>query len=109
MNKRKEIRCPPPMIDGAQVLFWSWSEGDPFFVMLNEHGGGGVPIHGLAICRYEDTGEIYRFSCNKAWEAENDSAWEQSVEAAMTGKSGQYDITAVHWIKYEVVQSTDKL
>jgi hypothetical protein len=62
--------------------------------------GGGIPIFGLAICRYKNSGEVYRFSCNSDWETENDSAWEYSIQEAMEGPSTQYDIRKVQWIKY---------
>jgi hypothetical protein len=33
---------------------------------------GAVPVYGFAVCRY-DSGELYRFSCNRDWETVNDS------------------------------------
>lgn len=65
------------------------------------NGEDGIQIVGLAVCRYNDTGHVYRFSCNEQWEVENDTDWGQSAEAAMTGESGQYDVKTVRWIKYE--------
>jgi hypothetical protein len=86
------------MLDGAQVLYWAWSEGPPFFVMAD--GGEGIPIHGLAICRYEGSGAVCRFSCSDGWKVQNDSPYDQSVAAAMAGRSGQYDIARVRWRPY---------
>ena len=86
---------PPLEIDGAEVILWAWSP-TPFFVMLSTDGAHGVAIHGLAICRYKNPGSIYRFSCNAGWETENDSPY-STVEEAMKGESGQYDIHSVEW------------
>ena len=72
---------PPKEIDGARVIEWAWSHPEPFFVVPYSDRSGGIPIHGLAICRYEDSGAIYRFSCNENWETENDSP-QDSIAAA---------------------------
>jgi hypothetical protein len=87
---------PPSQIDGADVVLWAWSAPTPFFEMPCSDGGPAVAIHGLAICRYAKSGAIYRFSCNRDWEAENDSPWD-TVEAAASGASGQYDVRSVRW------------
>jgi hypothetical protein len=65
----------------------------PFFEMPIEE----VPIHGLAICRYEQ-GPGYRFSCDSSWEVQNDSPYD-TVEQAMRSPSGQYDVSKVTWVK----------
>jgi hypothetical protein len=87
---------PPSRIDGADVVLWAWSEPAPFFEMPSSDGAPAVPIHGLAICRYPKNGAIYRFSCNGAWEAENDSPF-ATVEAAASGGAAQYDVRSVEW------------
>ena len=87
---------PPAQIDGADVLLWAWSEPAPFFEMPYSDGSGSIPIHGLAICRYWTSGAVYRFSCNSSWETENDSPWD-TVEAAASGESAQYDVRSVQW------------
>lgn len=84
---------PPGEIDGATVIYWAYSVV-PFFVMPD--GGAGIPIHGLAVAQYQD-GSVYRFSCDRDWESQNDSRWD-SVEAALHAPSGDYDTTAVRWI-----------
>lgn len=53
------MQRPPNALDGAVVLYWATSEPHPFFEMPVDE----VPIHGLAICRY-DQGPVYRFSCD---------------------------------------------
>ena len=85
---------PPHEIDGAEVVLWAWSAPEPFFRM--PCGEASIPIHGLAICRYADSGSVYRFSCNSDWETRNDSP-HPSVESATKGESGQYDIASVEW------------
>ncbi len=78
---------PPEKIDGARVLYWAWSGNSPFFIMPYSDSTGGIPIHALAICRY-DSGSICRFSCDQDWEVENDSN-QHPVEGAMVATSGQ--------------------
>ena len=87
---------PPRQIDGADVIIWAWSEPKPFFDMPCSDGKTSVAIHGLAIVRYPETGEVYRFSCNAEWETENDSD-HQTVEDAVGAEASQYDIRAVRW------------
>jgi hypothetical protein len=72
-------------------------------------GGSGTPIFGLAICRYKNSGAVYRFSCNSDWETENDSAWGDSIQQAIEGPSTQYDIRRVQWIKYASSEGSDPL
>ena len=90
---------PPEEIDGATVVEWAWSDPDPFFVMPDSGRSGGVPIHGLAICRYDDSGAIYRFSCDREWETENDSTHD-SIEVARLASSRQHDVLAVEWRRW---------
>lgn len=92
---------PPAEIDGARVLFWAWSGETPFFVMNTQEGISGVEIFGLAVCRYQNTGEVYRLSCNQEWGSENDSYWGASVETALCGEFGNYDITKIKWLSSE--------
>jgi hypothetical protein len=53
------------MIDNARVLWWAWAGDEPFGFC------GDIPVYGFAVCRY-DSGELYRFSCNREWETVND-------------------------------------
>lgn len=87
---------PPSEIAGADVVLWAWSEAEPFFAMPYSDGSGAIPIHGLAICRYAESGIVCRFSCNNRWEPENDSAYD-NVEDAVTAESAQYDVRSVQW------------
>ena len=88
---------PPSILDGANVIFWSWSVDTPFFVMPD--GASGIAIYGLAICQYSGNPNVYRFSCNESWEVENDTLFETIAEA-MNNLSGQYQIELVKWQKY---------
>ena len=83
---------PPSEIDGARVVYWAYSQV-PFFVMPD--GGSGTPIHGLAVAVYP-SGSVYRFSCDRDWESQNDSEWD-SIEAALQAASADYD-TAIQWL-----------
>jgi len=91
---------PPKTIDNAEVLYWAWSENRPFGVLKDTDGYIAVEIYGLAICRYMDSGIIYRFSCNKNWETEQDSDY-ASVEEAMKFLPEQYKNIQAKWIKFE--------
>jgi len=79
-----------------QVVLWAWSATAPFFVMPFSDRAGGIPIHGLALCRAPRGTSVYRFSCTEAWEVANDSEW-PSVEQARQAPSSQYDVSAVAW------------
>ena len=87
---------PPSHLDGAEVLYWATSTGGELLFHMSD-GDSSVAIHGLAICRYAGTDVVYRFSCDKAWEVQNDSAV-ASVEEAMSAASGNYDVTRVRWL-----------
>ena len=87
---------PPPVLDGAQVLFWAWSDF-PFFVMPN--GGDGIPIHGVAVAQYS-SGEVYRFHCDVGWCVRGD--WDcDSVEDAMGRGLTTFQTGAVLWRPFD--------
>ncbi len=96
------MKKPPEKIDGANVLLWAWSQ-EPFFCISSTDGSLSIPIFGLAVCRYVESGEVYRFSCNAKWETENDFDYgtgPDAVEVAMTAVSIQYN-SRVAWQKFE--------
>jgi hypothetical protein len=78
------------------VVLWAWSEAKPFFEMPSSDGAPAVRIHGLAICRYPEGGAFYRFSCNRAWETQDDSRWD-ALESAARGESAQFNVRSVEW------------
>jgi hypothetical protein len=87
---------PPEAIDGAVVLYWAWSAPEPFFKMYSTKEDDPIAIHGLAVCRYPDSGAIYRFSCGSNWETENDLDFD-SVEDALAAPSAHYEVKRVQW------------
>lgn len=85
---------PPPLLDGAKVLYWAWSGDQPFGDM------GSIEIYGFAICIY-DSGDMYRFSCDRRWEVQNDAPAGIDPQKAMDNIPPQYSNRPVHWIKYD--------
>jgi len=92
---------PDKELDGATVLEWAWSGSRPFGVInyaISEEKG--VEIYGLALCQYADSEKIYRFSCNKDWEIEQDQVY-SSIEEAKSKLPSQYKHMPIDWKKYE--------
>ena len=87
---------PPNQLDGATVVLWAWSSDRPFFEMPYSDGSGGIPIHGLAVCRYDESEAVYRFSCDSHWDVQNDTD-HKSIDDARTCPSAQYDVERVKW------------
>ncbi|MCE2029461.1 hypothetical protein [Sessilibacter corallicola] len=91
---------PPKEIDDAKVLEWAWSGRKPFGELLYESGELAAEIFGLAICQYDDSETIYRFSCDANWTTEQDAQY-QSVAEAKQNLPVQYRNIEAHWQKYE--------
>ncbi|MEJ2425947.1 MAG: hypothetical protein P8101_16115 [Candidatus Thiodiazotropha sp.] len=92
---------PPKEIDGARVLEWAWSGDEPFGVVMYSGGSDvSAEIYGLAICQYSDSSVIYRFSCDKNWETEQDGDY-SSINEAKSLLPEQYKNVPVQWVKYE--------
>jgi len=68
------------MIDGARVLEWAWSD-EPFGEILDTEGHLVAVIHGLALCAYEGSAAIYRFSCDARWRCQQDGLHASIAEA----------------------------
>jgi len=92
---------PPNLIDGARVLEWAWSD-EPFGELPNEDGTAALLIHGLALCRYENSTEIYRFSCDATWECAQDDKYD-SIEDAKTHLPQQYRRIPAIWIQANTI------
>jgi len=90
---------PPPEIDGAKVLYWAWSGDMPFGWVGEGVNSRVVAIFGLAIAQYRDSSVIYRFSCDKNWETEQDADY-SSVEEAIKLLPKQYQEVEAQWYKY---------
>jgi hypothetical protein len=88
---------PPAVLDGARVLEWAWSGEKPFGIVP----GGDEPdiVYGLVIAQY-DTGPVYRFSCNSAWEVVQDATYASSEEAKARLPTQYREVAAV-WHKFE--------
>ena len=101
------VQPPPPDLDGATVVYWAWRAPEPFFEMPVTGGSPSIPIHGLAICRYADSSQVYSFSCDASWEVMNDSPCGNSLDAALERRSAHYDIERVAWRVSDGVPSAD--
>jgi hypothetical protein len=89
--------APPPTLDGAQVLWWAWSD-EPFGELPGAEGGDRW-VHGFAICRY-DSGALYRFTCNRHWEVVQDMDHTDEEEAKARIPT-RYDVARVPWERYQ--------
>lgn len=88
---------PPARIDGALVLEWAWSDM-PFGEILSDDGTLAATVHGLALCRYDDSPTVYRFSCNAFWATEQDAGYASVAEAKALLPS-QYQQVPATWVK----------
>ena len=88
---------PPTHIDGALVLEWAWSDV-PFGEVGFEDGTVAALIYGLALCRYDTSTSIYRFSCGADWETRQDSVY-SSIEEAKAQLPRQYQRVLATWIR----------
>lgn len=89
---------PPPLIDGASVLYWAWACDKPFGRVESTDGIVVADIYGLAICQYPD-GRVYRFSCCSSWETEQDAPY-ASVADAMERLPEQYRDVTAEWVRF---------
>ena len=81
---------PPDYIDGAKVIKWACSGCNPFGFV------GDEKVYGLAICKYENSGNFYRFSCDKKWETIQDSHYD-TIESAINQLPMQYKNVEANW------------
>lgn len=87
---------PPEYIDKAKVIQWAWSGLQPFGIMSSEDGSEREEIYGLAICKYEGSKNIYRFSCDKNWETVQDGVY-NDIEEAIRRLPDQYKNVVANW------------
>ena len=92
----KDILEPPGELDGAKVIKWAWSGKQPFG-HVNVDDGTGIEIYGLAICQYDGSSIVYRFSCDKNWEVQQDSTY-VSIEQAQNQLPDQYKLVTAKWM-----------
>jgi hypothetical protein len=86
---------PPAELDGAQVLEWAWSEV-PFGIIRYTDGTLRCEVHGLAICQYPNDNKVYRFSCDREWNVQQDMDYNTVAEAKEL-LPAQYKAVAVIW------------
>ena len=86
---------PPRRIDGAWVLEWAWSDM-PFGEVPAVVGGRPTAIYGMAICQYEGSSNVCRFSCDKNWETKADVDY-STIEEAKAGVPYAYQRVRVIW------------
>ena len=94
-----ERQEPPDELDGAKVIKWAWSGNEPFGLLPitgSEKYNDSIEIFGLAICQYNDSDNVYRFSCDKNWEVQQDSVF-KSVEDALRHLPDQYKFVTAKW------------
>ena len=88
---------PPNYLDGAKVINWAWSGQVPFGITENTDGDEKEEVFGLAVCKYEDSDNFYRFSCDKNWEVVQDSLY-NSIEDAIRFLPEQYKNVERNWL-----------
>ena len=86
---------PPSHIDRALVLEWAWSDV-PFGNVRFTDGSIAAVIHGLALCQYDGSSEIYPFSCDIQWECQQDQVYD-SIVTAKADLPEQYRHAPIHW------------
>ena len=84
------MKIPPKYIDDGKVLKWAWYGKRPFGF------DGDTQIFGLAICQYNDSATVYRFSCDKEWETIQDASYD-NVEQAVGNLPEQYKNITAEW------------
>lgn len=87
--------APPPVIDGAAVLFWAADEEPLSWVHYTDGSHDPIAIHGVVIARYA-SGALYRFSCARDWTVQQDAPY-ASIEEAKRLPQG-FDPARIHWI-----------
>jgi hypothetical protein len=98
MSDSKQSNECPDELDGAKVIRWAWSGDKPFgFLRYEGDSHDPIEIYGLAICHYRDSDTVYRFSCDKNWEVQQDGLYE-SVEDALTQLPDQYRLIVAKWL-----------
>jgi hypothetical protein len=96
MNNGIQIVEPPDELDGAKVIKWAWSGNEPFGY-INVDDGTRIEIFGLAICQYDDSSNVYRFSCDQNWTVQQDSSFD-SIDKAQSQLPNQYELVKVKWV-----------
>jgi hypothetical protein len=88
---------PPNYLDGAKVIKWTWSGPEPFGIIEILDSDEKEEFFGLAICKYDDSDNFYRFSCDKNWEVVQDPFY-KSIEEAIAFLPEQYKNVERNWL-----------
>jgi hypothetical protein len=101
VKEENQIVEPPDELDGAKVIRWAWSGTAPFGHLpivggTDNEASDSIDIFGLAICQYEDSDNVYRFSCDKDWEVQQDGVY-KSVDDALRQLPDQYKLVTAKW------------
>lgn len=86
------MNAAPDYLDEAKVIKWAWSDR-PFGTTGSSEED---KIFGFAICTYNDSSNVYRFSCNKNWEVIQDAQY-HNVEEALERLPEQYKNVEIQW------------
>jgi anti-anti-sigma regulatory factor len=89
------MQPPPGSIDNADVLEYALSD-QAFGVVADTEGDIVAYIHGLAICRYRGSQDVYRFSCDENWETVQDMVY-TSIQQAKDQLPQQYRNAPIQW------------
>lgn len=97
MTDNSKTNEPADLLDGARVIKWAWSGHKPFGLLrYQDDEYQPIEIYGLAICQYDDSSGIYRFSCDKDWEVQQDGLYD-SIEEAIAQLPDQYKSVIATW------------
>jgi hypothetical protein len=94
VRDENQMNESPDELDGAKVIRWAWSGETPFGLINTS--SDVIEIYGLAICQYIDLDGVYRFSCDKDWEVQQDGLY-QSVDEAIRQLPEQYKLVTAKW------------
>jgi hypothetical protein len=97
---------PAPTLDNAEVLYWAWAGERPFGVLPDIDGADDSAVFGFAICRYAQSGEMYRFSCDQSWNVVQDSPCGPVDDPYRVPLPLQYDTRGIVWMSYHPSGST---
>ncbi|WP_282628356.1 hypothetical protein [Empedobacter sedimenti] len=95
-NAEYSTNRPPEYIDGAKVIKWAWSGQFPFGFVENIAHTEAEQIFGLAICQYEKSKSINRFSCDAEWETIQDAPYD-TINDSINYLPGQYKNQDIIW------------
>jgi hypothetical protein len=96
LSKDESAVAPPDDLDGAKVIQWAWSGTEPFGYLPVDNDSR-IEIYGLAVCQYEESPHVYRFSCDENWEVQQDAPY-NSIEEALSELPDQYKLVAAKWL-----------